>query len=341
MPVATGPGSVDRTSSYSLNELLALAHYVGFKGQSQANVAAIALAESGGNPNASHVNTDGSIDRGLYQINNRFHPDVSDSCAYDPVCSTRAVMAMTGGGKTFSPDPWNPSVDHWTSQLPKVEAAQKAGGWKQFQSQFASDQVAATPPSQGSSSSSGGGNLLFQCSSSGGGGFLAQAESVATLGHAGGSVEQGLVGGVGCYLESAMLFTLYAVGGLLLVGAGLLLVARKNPAKLGAKAVMAAAVPETAAVPKPPSPSLQLQQQREARISARQAQGDPLAASRARAEASKVRAQAAAIREQTAGQKARRKYGAAAGLTPETKSILGVDVPTFDIPGFSASQMGG
>lgn len=43
--------------------------------------------ESTWNPEAIHYNK-GSVDRGLWQINSFFHPEVSKECAFDPACST-------------------------------------------------------------------------------------------------------------------------------------------------------------------------------------------------------------------------------------------------------------
>jgi len=40
-------------------------------------------------PKAIKINTDGSKDRGLFQINNKWHPEVSDEKAFDPIFSTR------------------------------------------------------------------------------------------------------------------------------------------------------------------------------------------------------------------------------------------------------------
>jgi hypothetical protein len=48
----------------------------------------VCLAESNGYSAARHVNDDGSIDRGLWQINDRAHPTVSDAEADDPVKAT-------------------------------------------------------------------------------------------------------------------------------------------------------------------------------------------------------------------------------------------------------------
>ena len=43
----------------------------------------VAKAESGLNPKATNTNKDGSIDRGIYQINSKWHPEVSESQAFD------------------------------------------------------------------------------------------------------------------------------------------------------------------------------------------------------------------------------------------------------------------
>ncbi len=45
---------------------------------------AVLKQESGLNPNATATNTNGSIDRGIAQINNVAHPDVSNAQAYNP-----------------------------------------------------------------------------------------------------------------------------------------------------------------------------------------------------------------------------------------------------------------
>merc|ERR1712070_1036762 len=52
-------------------------------------------AESGGNCGARHVNGDShsSVDRGLWQINDYWHPECSNSCAYD--CSCNAGCAVS------------------------------------------------------------------------------------------------------------------------------------------------------------------------------------------------------------------------------------------------------
>lgn len=44
------------------------------------------------------------VDRGLFQINSYFHPEVSSSCAYDVYCNTRAAMKIYKANKSW--DAW-------------------------------------------------------------------------------------------------------------------------------------------------------------------------------------------------------------------------------------------
>jgi hypothetical protein len=61
--------------------------------------AAIALAESGGSADAKNVNTDGSIDRGLWQINS-VHGGQS---TFDPIANVKAAINISNNGKSWSP----------------------------------------------------------------------------------------------------------------------------------------------------------------------------------------------------------------------------------------------
>jgi len=49
----------------------------------------VAKCESGLDPSAKNINTNGSIDRGLFQWNNRWHPEITDEVAFDIEKSTR------------------------------------------------------------------------------------------------------------------------------------------------------------------------------------------------------------------------------------------------------------
>lgn len=70
----------------------------------------VAKAESNLDPLAKHKNPDGSLDRGLYQINNKWHPEVSDSEAYDPTFAAQFFCkAFKAGNLSW----WNASKAKW------------------------------------------------------------------------------------------------------------------------------------------------------------------------------------------------------------------------------------
>jgi hypothetical protein len=66
---------------------------------------AVALAESGGDSRATNAagNTPPSTDRGLWQINSYWHPEVSDDCAFDPWCATSHAAEISRYWTDFSP----------------------------------------------------------------------------------------------------------------------------------------------------------------------------------------------------------------------------------------------
>lgn len=75
-------------------------------GKGRTDIAAgVAGAESGGDPAAFNVNTDAqhSVDRGLWQINNYWHREVSDDCAYRALCNARNAYRISNGWTNFTP----------------------------------------------------------------------------------------------------------------------------------------------------------------------------------------------------------------------------------------------
>lgn len=66
---------------------------------------AVALAESGGNPGASNTNSNGTVDRGLWQINSSHGADST----FDPQANARAAIRLSNNGKDWSP--WCTSYD--------------------------------------------------------------------------------------------------------------------------------------------------------------------------------------------------------------------------------------
>ena len=84
----------------NLAELRALAASVGFPDPDLA--AAVAMAESGGNPNAyGDAQYGGSI--GLWQINLPSHPGVTAAQLYDPTFNAQTAYQISNGGTNWKP----------------------------------------------------------------------------------------------------------------------------------------------------------------------------------------------------------------------------------------------
>ena len=75
----------------------------GFTGENLVVAVAVAMAESRCDPAARGVNPGHSIDRGLWQINDYYHPDVDDACAYDALCNARAAYRISDHGTDWTP----------------------------------------------------------------------------------------------------------------------------------------------------------------------------------------------------------------------------------------------
>lgn len=88
---------------------------------------AVAMAESSCTPHAKNVNDDGgSVDRGLWQLNNRYHPEVSDSCAYQIQCNANAAWKVSGHGAHWSP--WSAyNNGSWKTYVSDARAAISGG----------------------------------------------------------------------------------------------------------------------------------------------------------------------------------------------------------------------
>jgi Lysozyme like domain len=63
---------------------------------------AVGLAESTCNPAATDDDSNGSVDRGIWQINNEAHPNVSNACAYQAQCNGDAMWTISSGGRNWS-----------------------------------------------------------------------------------------------------------------------------------------------------------------------------------------------------------------------------------------------
>src|SRR5579859_2585772 len=89
---------------------------------------AIGLAESGCSPTAQGANgptsgcPNGSVDRGLWQINNCYHSEVSDACAYQVQCNADAAFNISSNGYDWTP--WSTyNNGNYTAELGLAEQA--------------------------------------------------------------------------------------------------------------------------------------------------------------------------------------------------------------------------
>lgn len=77
-----------------------------FQGDAVAVAVAVALAETGGDALATNVAGNwppGSKDRGLWQINSYWHPEVTDRQAFDPASAAAAAYRISRGGQDWTP----------------------------------------------------------------------------------------------------------------------------------------------------------------------------------------------------------------------------------------------
>lgn len=104
MPVAGGGGGA---AYVSIQECAQLARAAGIPNNQLVTCVAIAMAESGLNIFATGYNgpttgcPNGSRDRGLWQINDCYNPDVSDGCAYSASCNASAMARIFSHGTNW------------------------------------------------------------------------------------------------------------------------------------------------------------------------------------------------------------------------------------------------
>lgn len=113
----SGSGTLPTSGTLDASQIGQFAIKAGFPANQLVNAIAIALAESGGNIGATHKNTDGSTDRGLWQINS-VHTQYNASKLLTPLYNAQAAYGISGAGSN-----WNP----WTTYT--------SGAYTQFLSQ--------------------------------------------------------------------------------------------------------------------------------------------------------------------------------------------------------------
>lgn len=113
LPASIGPGvNQHHAKPASVTDALRCArpaHYVHFKRHRAITAVAVGMAESYCEPHAKGKDAPtkgcpkGSVDRGLWQINSCYHPEVSRHCAFKPNCNARAAKHISDHGKDWSP----------------------------------------------------------------------------------------------------------------------------------------------------------------------------------------------------------------------------------------------
>ena len=100
----------DASASAAAADLCAkVASRAGFSGDRLVTAVAVGMGESACRPDAVNSNgptkgcPNGSVDRGLWQINSCWHPSVSKSCAYDAQCNANAAYRISAKGSNFKP----------------------------------------------------------------------------------------------------------------------------------------------------------------------------------------------------------------------------------------------
>ncbi|HEV7978603.1 FG-GAP-like repeat-containing protein [Amycolatopsis sp.] len=135
LPVATATallaglmGTAPAQAAGDIDLCVSVGRTAGFTGENFVVAVAVAMAESRCDPAARGVNPGHSIDRGLWQINDYYHPDVSDTCAYNAQCNANAAFRISDGGTDWSP---------WSTY--------KSGSYKKFLTQ-ARAAIGVSPP---------------------------------------------------------------------------------------------------------------------------------------------------------------------------------------------------
>jgi hypothetical protein len=112
---------------YSAVQIAQLAQQAGFAGNDWVISVAVAEAESAGWTHARLINTDCSVDRGLWQINSFWHGEVSDACAFDPTCNAQATHTIWANGGWTQWTTYNNGA--YQAHLAEAQAAvNQAGG---------------------------------------------------------------------------------------------------------------------------------------------------------------------------------------------------------------------
>ncbi len=123
------PSSVQNAVKYSIDQVVALVLNAGFQGAGAVQMVAVIMAENGGSPKPFNcgVDSNGTIDMGLVQLNSGYHPAAT---AYNPQQALAQALSTSNHGTDFGKwctawaDPSN--CGH---QLGALQPGSPAYGW--------------------------------------------------------------------------------------------------------------------------------------------------------------------------------------------------------------------
>ena len=122
-PPSPGPGGTCQATGHGAQLAASAALAAGFPAEQVITAVAIAGAESGYDPAATHLNSDGSTDYGLWQINSIHAVLLTQGDWRDPAANARMALAVwQAAGGSWSP--WSTFTSGaWTAHLAEAAAA--------------------------------------------------------------------------------------------------------------------------------------------------------------------------------------------------------------------------
>jgi hypothetical protein len=93
------PGAASEAGTLNCSQLESLWEQAGGAPSEAFTAAEVAMAESSGQQYATDDNTNGTTDRGYWQINSTWGPEST----FDPVANAKAAVSISGDGTNWSP----------------------------------------------------------------------------------------------------------------------------------------------------------------------------------------------------------------------------------------------
>ena len=139
----------------SAPQVYALALGAGLGPQQAFEATCVSFAESGFDTDAGrrpqdHLNTNGSRDRGLWQLNDRANPQVTDAMAYGTTSAATEMARISNRGTN-----WSPWYAPWRTKTAVVTGMLNAAGGQKIVTAHA-QQFLSTIPSAGGPPATGG-----------------------------------------------------------------------------------------------------------------------------------------------------------------------------------------